>query len=164
MCILQNALKNITFLLLIFLSGCSSTGCPSTLEKDRLSDALGQHDLVMSELRDALGGPGAPDLLAEYLKQSRVLGYAQTIKAKRKVDDLRKNTFQVLLLVEAMAPNVQEHEKTVLLPLQQYLNESVNRIDQLHEIYMLGGEIPLPSYKMPKDVRQVVSRLPCVKG
>jgi len=116
----------------------------------------------MSELRDALGGP-APDLLAEYLKQSRVLGYAQTIKAKRKVDDLRKNTFQLLLLVEAMAPNVQEHEKTVLLPLQQYLTESINRIDQLHEIYMLGGEIPLPSYKMPRDVRQVVSRLPCVK-
>ena len=159
---LQNNLKTFTFFILIFLSGCSSTGCPSALEKDRLSDALGRHDLVMSELRDALGGP-APDLLAEYLKQSRVLGYAQTIKAKRKVDDLRKNTFQLLLLVEAMAPNVQEHEKTVLLPLQQYLTESINRIDQLHEIYMLGGEIPLPSYKMPRDVRQVVSRLPCVK-
>jgi hypothetical protein len=161
---LQNYFKTLTFFILIFLSGCSSTGCLSTLEKDRLSDALGRHDLVISELRDALGGPVTSDLLAEYLKQSRVLGYAQTIKAKRKVDDLRKNTFQVLLLVEAIAPNVQENEKTVLLPLKQYLNESVNRIDQLHEIYMLGGEIPLPSYKMPKDVRQVVSRLPCVKG
>ena len=159
---LQNNLKTLTFFILIFLSGCSSTGCPSTLEKDRLSDALGRHDLVMSELRDALGGP-APDLLAEYLKQSRALGYAQTIKAKRKVDDLRKHTFQVLILVEAIAPNVAEHEKTVLLPLQQYLNELVNRIDQLHEIYMLGGEIPLPSYKVPKDAGQVVSRLSCVE-
>ena len=62
-----------------------------------------------------------------------------------------------------MAPNVKEQEKTVLLSLQQYLNESVNRIDQLHEIYMLGGEIPLPSYKMPKDAKQVVSSLSCVK-
>ena len=161
---LQNISKTFTFFLLIVLSGCSSTGCPSTLEKDRLSDALVRHEFVISELRDALGGSGDPDLLAEYLKQSRAIGYAQTIKAKRKVDDLRKNTYQVLLLVEAMAPNVKEHDKTVLLPLQQYLNESVNRIDQLHEIYMLGGEIPLPSYKMPKDARQAVSRLPCVKG
>ena len=161
---LQNISKTFTFFLLIVLSGCSSTGCPSTLEKDRLSDALVRHEFVISELRDALGGSGDPDLLAEYLKQSRAIGYAQTIKAKRKVDDLRKNTYQVLLLVEAMAPNVKEHDKTVLLPLQQYLNESVNRIDQLHEIYMLGGEIPLPSYKMPKDARQSVSRLPCVKG
>ena len=160
---LQNIFKTSALFSLIFLTGCSSTGCPSTLEKDRLSDALGRHDLVMSELRDALGGPGTPDLLAEYLKQSRALGYAQTIKAKRKVDDLRKNAYQVLLLVEAMAPNVKEQEKTVLLSLQQYLNESVNRIDQLHEIYMLGGEIPLPSYKMPKDAKQVVSSLSCVK-
>lgn len=160
---LQNNLKTFTFFILIFLSGCSSTGCPSTLEKDRLSDALGRHDLVMSELRDALGGPVSSDLLAEYLKQSRALGYAQTIKAKRKVDDLRKHTFQVLILVEAIAPNVAEHEKTALLPLQQYLNELVNRIDQLHEIYMLGGEIPLPSYKVPKDAGQVVSRLSCVE-
>ena len=161
---MQEKTKKISaiFFLLAF-SGCSAVDCPSTVDKKALEAALQNHQTINLELKDALGSAKATDAIAEYLKQSRTRGYAQTLKAKRKIDDLRKNAIRILTLVETNSASLKEPENPSLITLRRSLAETVARIDQLNEIYMLGGELAMPSYSFPDDSVDVLSRLSCAR-
>ena len=76
--------------------------CSLEAKKLTLIEALRHHQILVRQTTVAVGDSVSDDLPANYLKASRTLGYAQTIKMKRNIDDLRKNSIRLLVLIEVI--------------------------------------------------------------
>lgn len=141
---------SIASILVLFgdLSGCASDHQKLSIEES-FAAKLDAHTKLRGEIDDRKSVSGDFDPAGHYLAVSRSGGFKQSIALKRKVDALRKNSIELLLLLDMVPISADKNLSDDRRRLRNYLSELVLRLDLIGEIYMLGGELPLQSERAP---------------
>lgn len=134
--------------LLASLFGCASDQQKASIDAS-IATKLGAHVKLIGEIGDRTAVNSDFDPAGYYLTVSRGSGFRQSIVLKRKVDALRRNSIELLLLLDMLPVSDDVNLAEDRRELKDYLSELVFRLDLIEEIYMLGGELPLQSERAP---------------